>query len=80
MSQISRLLVLLVLFLVFASSGSAQARWTLVATDPYDLPFYVDESFTLQSNGIVLGWQKSTFPPNNDYPVGAYYIVKKEWN
>lgn len=80
MSQISRLLVLLLCFLIFTVFASAQARWTLVATDPYGLPFYVDESFTLQSNGIVLGWQKSQFPPNDDYPVGSYSIVKKEWN
>lgn len=80
MSQISRLLVLFVCSLIFATSGSAQARWTLVATDPYGLPFYVDESFTLQPNGIVFGWQKSVFPPNDDYPGGAYSIVKKEWN
>jgi len=80
MSQISRLSILLVCFLVFAGSYAAQSRWTLVAVDPYDLPFYVDESVRLQPNGIVLGWQKGEFMPNDAYPVGTYYIVKKEWN
>jgi hypothetical protein len=80
MPQILSLAVLLLCFSTFSLSVSAQSRWKLAAVDSNGQSFYVDENFTQQSNGNILGWQKGSFLINNVYPVGSYYIVRYEWD
>lgn len=80
MPQILSLAVLLLCFSTFSLSVSAQARWKLAAVDSDGQSFYVDENFTQQLNGNILGWQKGSFPINNVYPIGSYYIVRYEWD
>lgn len=80
MPQILPLAVLLLCFSTFSLSVSAQSRWKLAAVDSKGQAFYVNENFTQQPNGNILGWQKGSFPINNVYPVGSYYIVRYEWD
>lgn len=81
MKSVVKLLLLSVVWLtILTADGYSQTRWKLAGFDSRPKPFYVDENLQRQPDGNIIGWQKTELPSNNIHPVGAYFVIKTEWN
>ena len=80
MKTIKKLSLAVVCIMFLIGEGVSQTRWKLVAFDADSKPYYVDESLQSQSDGNIIGWKKVELPSRLNYPVGAYAVIKTEWN